>query len=330
MKNWADAHIFYGTFLHELRERNFSKIKNDEQLWRKWAVNETPNGKLLLENSFFHTLKNSSKISLFHVTPNLEKIIDTGALYSSGGCLVGSIYSTPIIPAGRKMRVHNLGKYVFKEEAPQASYLKEKGLKPSFVIIEVDLPPRTHDNVIGVDYTKLGNVHLAIYKDLEYLLSFQERASLQEIILNKIKQSLPFLNLVENIRHKETNVDESEFFYSFLSAIDHLPILGYIYFEVVAEYLMLFQDNAEAKLAYESGEFFNASYKNLMFNLFPDMLKGIGLGFFKPTIEQLIQYIKKKKLISKFNERKFINYLAGRIAFLTKARLLNEGDARIN
>lgn len=328
MKKWADAHVFYNTFLRELRERSSSEAANKEQEWRRWAVSETPNGKLLLNNSFFDVLKNSSKIYLFHVTPNLEKIIESGALYSSGGCLVGSIYSTPLTPDMGKLRVHNLGKYVFKNEASRASYLKDKNTQPSFVIIEAELPPRAHDNIIGIDYTKLGGVHLEIYKDLEYLLSFHERASLQEILINRIRQTLSYLNYAGNAFGEDKNSED--FFNSFLPAIDHLPILGYIYFEIVAEYLMLFQDSRDAKQAHENGELYNAGYKDLMFDIFPDMLRGIGLGFFKPTPKQLIQQIKKAKLISQFDEKKFVDYLVKRIIFLTKSRLLNMGDANID
>lgn len=331
IKKFSDAHVFYSAFLRELGEKSHSRISIEEQEWRKWAVNSTPNGKLFLENSFFDTLKNSSKIYLFHVTPNLEKIIKSGAFYSSGGCLVGSIYATPIILDDKKMmRVHNLGKYIFKNEAPRASYLKEKNTNPSFVIIEIELPPKAHNNIIGINYTKLGNAHLAIYNDLAYLLSFRERAILQDIITNKIKQSISYFNLVDNSFYGGVKVDKEDFFQSLLLAIDNLPILGYIYFEVVAEYLMLFGDDDNAKRAYNLGEIYNAGYKNLMFDLFPEMLTGAGLGFFKPTPQQLIQYIKRNKLISKFDEKEFIAYITKRIIFLTQSRLLNENDHKID
>jgi len=318
-------------FLHELQKGSPVKITKDEQEWREWAVKETPNGKLLLKNSFFDILKKSSKIYLFHVTPNLKKIVESGTIYSSGGCLIGGTYSTPLFLTNGIFRVHNLGEYIFKKEVPRASYLKEKSSKPSILIIEANLPPRAHDNLIGLDYTKLGNIHLAIYNDLEYLLSFRERAVLQEILLKKIKQSLPYLNLASNIYHSKGKiVNDKDFFEVFLASIDHLPILGYIYFEVIAGYLMLFQDGKEAKKAYDNGEFYNAGYKDLMFDLFPKLLKGAGLGFFKPTLKQVIQYIKKNKMISKLDEKNFTQYLIKRIVFLTQDRLLNRSEEYIN
>lgn len=330
LKNWAEAHIFFNMYLSQ--ETNTSDTSNQELKWRKWAIHETPNGKLLLKNSLFDALKNSSKIYLFHVTPNLRKILESGTIYSSGGCLVGSIYATPLFPENGLLKTHNLGQYIFKKEAPKTSYLKEKRKKSSIIIIEVDLPPRAHDNLIGIDYIKLGGVHLAIYKELEYLLSYRERIVLQEILLNKIKQSLCLFNFINHISDKkcEDGFDDDTFFELFVSAIDHLPILGYIYFEIISEYLMLFQDGKDAKIDYEFGEFHNAGYKNVMFDLFPELLKGSGLGYFKPTIDQLITYIKGKKLISNFDEKEFINYLKERIIFIVKTRLLNPGAESIN
>lgn len=320
MQKWANAHVFYNMFLHGIDDSRTAKISDNEKKWREWAVQETPNGKLILRNGFFDILKKSEKIFLFHVTPNLEKITESGVIYSSGGCLVGSVYAAPLFPEGDGFRVHNLGEYIFKSEASRASYLKENGRKPSILIIEVDLPERAHDNLIGIDYTKLGDIHLSIYKDLEYLLSFRERAVLQEVLVNNVRQCLPYLNVVSS-EHKG-RVDSETFFHSFLGAIDHLPILGYLYFEAVSEYLMLFQNFKKAKIAHGYGEFYNASYKDLMFDIFPELLKGVGLGFFKPTFKQVADYITSKKLISNFDRKAFEEHLIKRLIFLTKSRLL--------
>jgi len=324
MKRWSDAHIFYNMFLHDSQEVETSYAAREELRWRRWAINEAPNGHLILKNSFFNSLKNDSKMYLFHVTPSLSKIVESGVIYSSGGCLVGSIYATPAYLEDDIFRIHNLGEYIYNTEAPRATYIQEQGTAPSVLIIEIDLPKRAHDNLIGIDYTKLGNVHLSIYKELEYLLSFRERVYLQEITLNKVKQSLSLLNVVSNSYFNHRGVDKNDFFELLLSAIDHLPILGYLYFEAVAEYLMLFEDNKEAKIAHGYGEIYNANYKNIMFDIFPDLLKGVGLGSFKPTPEQLVQYISSHKLVSNFNKTEFINNLVNRIIYFIQSRLMND------
>jgi hypothetical protein len=326
LQQWSNAHAFYSMYLQDVTDPFRSK---EEFEWRHWAVNETRNGHLVLKNSFFDTLKTSSKIYLFHVTPNLPKVLESGVLYSSGGCLVGSIYATPLYPYQGVFRPHNLGEYIYRHEAPRATYLQSKDEAPGILILEVDLPERAHDNLIGIDYTKLGSVHLAIYKDLEYLLSLRERVYLQEIVVNKIKQALCMLNIASNYQRGEPiNIDH--FFELYLSAIDQLPILGYLYFEVIAEYLMLFEDHASAREAHEKGEIYNASYKNIMFDIFPELLRGAGLGHFKPTPAQVVAYIRKYNIISKFDESSFLQHLANRTIYMVRSRLFNGKSEAIN
>jgi hypothetical protein len=227
-------------------------------------------------------------------------------------------------------RIHNLGEYIYNKEAPRATYIQESGSDAKVLILEIDIPKRAHDNLIGIDYTKLGNVHLCLYKELEYLLSFRERVNLQEIVINKIKQSLSLLNLSSNAYYNHKKVDTNIFFDLLLAAIDHLPILGYLYFEAVAEYLMLFEDNKEAQVAHSYGEIYNASYKNIMFDIFPDLLKGVGLGYFKPTLDQLVEYIKDHNIISTFDEAAFADHLVKRIIYFIQSRLMNEQSEAID
>ena len=78
-----------------------------------------------------------------------------------------------------------------------------------------------------------------------------------------------------------------------------------------------------------TGEFYNAGYKDLMFDIFPICLRG-GSRIFKPSFEQVVEQIKRKKLISKLNEKNFKEHLIKKIIFLTQARLLNNGEEYID
>ena len=62
---------------------------------------------------------------------------------------------------------------------------------------------------------------------------------------------------------------------------------------------MLFKMGGKRRQAHNNeGSSTSAGYKDLMFDIFPDLLKGVGLGFFKPSFEQVVEQIKRKKLIS--------------------------------
>lgn len=328
INKWSRAHVFYNMYTHDPGKDapNFMKL---EHAWRMDTLLTAPNGKLLTENSLFNEIRNSPKIYLAHITPNLPEIIKSGAIYSSGGCLLGGVYTTPIFNENGKFRVHNLGRYVVKEEAPRASYLQKKN-NPDALIIEVSIPPKSHENLIGIDYTRLGDIHLSIYEDLEYLLSFKERLELHSTILRHIKNSLAFLNLISNAYTDKKQLEPENFFELYVAAVDHLPILGYLYFETVSEYIMLHEDSPQAKRAHSFGEFYNYSYKNLMFDLFPGMLLGQSLGTFKPTLKQLGDYISSKKIFSNFSEKEMGRYLTNRLVFLVNSRLFKGDDQPID
>ncbi len=327
INKWSQAHVFYNMFTHDPGENAPKGIKLEYE-WRMKMLKETPNGRLLTENSLFNTLRTSSKIYLAHITPHLEQIMQSGSIYPSGGCLLGGVYTTPIFQENGKFRLHNLGRYILKEEAPRAAYLQQKN-NPDILIIEVTLPPNNHENLIGVDYTRLGDIHFDVYKELEYLLSFKERLELYDVILKNVKNSLAFLNFANCAYVNKKEIVPETFFELYLAAIDHLPILGYLYFEVISEYLMLNEDSKEAKYAHSVGEFYNNTYKDLMFDLYPGMLKGQSIGTFKPTLKQVGDYIIGKKIISKFNKDEMSRYLTDRLNFLVNARLFNNDNGSL-
>jgi hypothetical protein len=116
----------------------------------------------------------------------------------------------------------------------------------------------------------------------------------------------------------------------FIQAIDYLPILGYFYFETLTEYIMLFQNNEVVNKFKMLGEYYSPSYKDLVFDLCPHLTKNFGLGDFKPSIQDAIDYVSQQKIITNFDEKHLLNYLARRLSFLTNARLFSEDSKLIN
>lgn len=325
IQDWSEAHVFYNIFSHKPgADAPYDSLHEYE--WRRKMLTHAPNGELLLDNSFFKTLQSNSKLFFLHTTPNLGSIMEQGAIYPSGGCLIGGVYATPLFPESGKFRLHNLGKYIYEQEAPQAIYLQKNGNRLECLIIEVSPPRDGHTNLIGIDYTRMGRIHMDIYRELEYLLSLDERVKIYNILMNRIKKSIGYLNLVHNTYFYNSGVNTEEFFKLFLAAINHLPILGYFYFEVVSEYLMLFQTSPAASRAKAEGEFYNVAYKDLMFNLFPKLLEGKALSIFAAKPRDLIAYIQRKNLMDNFDKQVFLDYLAKRLIFLTNARLLNSNN----
>lgn len=324
LNRWADTHVFYNLYLHQHNGRK-SKLNTAEHKWRELLLNETPNGKLIVNNSFFDALGKDKKIYLLHITTNLDGIVKSGNLYPSGGCLVGSIYCTPIFENNGELRLHNLGAYILYQEAPRSlgSRKGNNNLVDS-LIIEVSLPERARNNYIGIDYLRLGNMHLQIFRELEYLLSQKEQFTLYEKIIVRIKNALEFLSFSNKAFCSKQLSGIQTFFKLLCGAIENLPILGYFYFEVVTEYLLLHQNDPESEKHLGMGEFYNWHYKNLMFSLYPQLLKGFRLSEFKPTVETLSDYLEKNQVFKKFDRKHFADYIFGRLVYLINSRLVSE------
>lgn len=317
---WADGHVFYNMYLHN-PSQNSPKWLLEENAWRV-RMSEALNGHLLTKNAFFDDIKNSEKIYLAHTTSSLDKVLETKSIFSSGGCLIGSIYCTPLSKEGDKFRMHNLGKYIVDTEAP-IIYKNIDGKKIDTIIFEITLPDHTKNNLVGIDYLRLGEVHYSIYKELEYLLSSKERYDLHNIITNDVKNSIDFLSLCNNYYTSGNKVDKRIFFETFHNTVKFLPILGYLYFEAVSEYLMLYQDNEEAKKYAKLGEFYNPSYKDLMYSLQPLLKKNYKLSYFNPSIDDLASYIIERKIFSNFDLEQMTDYLSERLVFWVNTRLFN-------
>lgn len=329
---WTKAHVFYKLYLQP-QKKDLNKVERQEHAWRMRNFKEAPQGKLLVNNSLFDGLQNDQTVHLLHVTTDLDNILESGALYSSGGCLVGSIYCTPLFLSDQhrgRFRIHNLGHYIFKKEMPMVLGKEGRAAdkKITSLIIILHCPQEACGNLIGIDYLRLGDIHFALYQELSYLLSNAERTQLEKQIVSRIKNAVQFLSTARGVFYLDEKIDRESFFNQFLSAVDHLPILGYFYFEVLTEYFLLYLCDRETKKFAGRREFYNHHAKQMMFDLCPQLLENFTLGQFKPSPDQLSRYFKNKKAVfSKLDFNHFLNYLIERIIFLVNARLFSlEGE----
>ena len=321
---WTQAHVHYDMYEHDIYA-NKDKTKNDECKWRNEMLNSSPHGKLFIQNSFFNALKKSNKIYLMHVTPNFHNISKDNLIFPSSGCLVASIYCTPVITEGDKFRVNNMGEYILDKEMPMFFKFLESNSKSLLktLLIEVELPDKGKGNLVGTDYLRLGDIHYQSFKDLEYLLSTDEKLQIQQSCISRIRKSLKYLCTCNRVFFSQEKFDLSNFLEIFCESIEYLPILGYFYSEVLSEYIMLFQDNEKASFYDNLGEFYTPTYKDMVYSLCSYLPKHFSLTQFKPTMKEVTDYLKNKNIFINFDETHFQNYLVNRLIFLTNARLLN-------
>ncbi|MGI5436096.1 hypothetical protein ACQEV4_00905 [Streptomyces shenzhenensis] len=323
---WADAHAFYGTALVPGPTDRTDALAQRANAWDRQLAEETPNGHLLRHNTLFEALNSGGKLHLLHVTHALEEISRQGVLYPSGGCLVGSVYCTPLTPTDQGLRMHNLGAYILTKEAP--AFLAKLGIAgrvPTPLIFEIDMPPQAYRGLAGVDYLRLGLIHLQIYSHLEYLLSKAERHQLRETVVGRVKNSAAFLATATAVAHQGARVEAGAFLRLLDDTVPRLPILGYLYFEAVAEYLMLHSTSPHTRHLADLGELNNWLYKELLFASLPGGTGKFDLARFRLDPEQLTTLI--HQLDPTIDTGHACTYLVDRISYLVAARLFIGGDA---
>lgn len=280
------------------------------------------NSLLMHNNAIFDSMKHDDKIYLFHVTSSMEKIIESKTIYPSSGCLIGSIYATPLKNDSNGFRVHNLGAYYYEKESIIASGKDEV----DGIIIEIDNYSNHDINIEGVNYLSLGKIHYDIYNQLSYLLSKSEQETLEKEILTSINKSQELLKLSSDYLNG-VHIDDKKFFDVFTKSIEFLPFLGYIYFEAITKTMMLHQTDEKSKKYKEVGEFYNWHYKDMMLHLYPNFFNNFKLGNFNPDFNLILKYLEDNLLIE--NMDAFMNDFFRRLKRLCSISILESGLDRI-
>jgi hypothetical protein len=325
-EEWADAHVFFDTAPTSSGPGGTpgDPLAEQSQAWAGRMTDETPNGHLLRRNALFDSLRGGRTLHLLHVTHALEQITASGVLQPSGGCLVGSVYCAPLVATGSGLRMHNLGAYVLGREAP--AFLSRTGTPGRTavpLIIEVQLPEQAYRGLAGVDYLRLGAIHLQIYRRLEYLLSKAERHRLRESVVSRAKNSTAFLSLAAAVAFEGARVEPDRFLRLLHETVPRLPILGYLYFEALAEYLMLHSASLWTTRLAGVGEFNNWLYKEMLSNSSPHATGKFEPAAFRPApweIDGLLARI--DTTVDTAHAR---TYLTERISHLVAARLFTPG-----
>lgn len=248
-------------------------LAESEADWRGRLEKETPGGWLLAGNTMTQTLAGGRPIHLMHTTTALDAIRASGQLYASSGCLVAALYCAPLTQEPAGLRPHNLGAYLLET-------------KPHTKTLVIQVTPEAPVPARGIDYLRLGHVHLRTYQQHRTFLTHAEDALLRQAALRRIQAVAPFLDLL--LANATGNRSPHAAFVDRLAAAARdFPFLGYLYFEVLSEYLMLHSTSMETKAYAQVGEMNNRLYKRLAFSAVPGMAKLFDLGRFHPGHDRL-------------------------------------------
>ena len=179
---WNRAHIDYSLGELSIFSDN-SNIAFVSKLLKKHSIDPS----LYARSMELQNIAHYNNIYLAHFSDSIKDIQNTGKIFSSAGCLVGSIYCTRVIKEKTSMHLSDLGTYLANYEIPKSlNALSGKEEKPSecilFSIKSACINP------MGINYLDLGDIHYEIFENLSYLLSRQELNFLEnELILRSQK-----------------------------------------------------------------------------------------------------------------------------------------------
>lgn len=297
-----------------------------ELTWQKYFIENTPNGDLIGDNSLFESYLASKDQILLHITPAYDKIIESGLLYPSGGSLGSSVYCVPL----RGDRIpHNLIDFILNYEIPNSHLARKISMKES-KILAITVSQESFSNInmemSGMDHLQLGEIQSKIYDAFiqESNLDKSIQNELEQQISKRAQESIAFLNLC--VEYKLNHVTNVEFFSQFSSLLTKNPFFGYVYFEVLVEYVTLHQ-NDEMTLALKAkGEINNHNHKKMIFEVSSNLLSSFKLIEFNPSIQEFSNYLERKsqqnQIIIDFDNGHFLHFMKWRLAEVVRSKIM--------
>ncbi|MFC9328612.1 hypothetical protein [Kitasatospora sp. NPDC057015] len=277
--DWDNAHTDYSDHSASKDRPVPAGLAESESAWQQ-RLDRAPNGWLLRGNAMVQALAAGHPVHLMHTTVALDAIRTSGHLLASSGCLVAALYCAPLTPEpGGGLRPHNLGTYLLDTKRHTRTLVLE-------VTPDRPVPPK------GIDYLRLGAVHLRTYLTHRNFLTPTEDEQLRHAALARIRATGPFLDLLlANACGLRT--PEAEFVDRLSAAVPQFPFLGYLYFEVLSEYLMLHSSTTETKRCAEAGELNNRLYKQLAHSAVEGMDRLFDLSRFNPRHDRLVELVEQ-------------------------------------
>ncbi|GHF50902.1 hypothetical protein GCM10018790_30880 [Kitasatospora xanthocidica] len=260
-------------------------LTDSEADWHQ-RLEQAPNGHLLREdaNAMLASLTAGGPVYLLHLTRSLDAIRSSGHLLASTGCLIGAVYGSPLTPLpGGVLRPHNLGSYLLDARHGLAS-------RRDSTPLVIQVTPGRPAPVKGLDYLRLGGIHLWTYQTYRHFLTAAEDDQVLRSVVDRVRVAAPFLDKLLHNASGGTTPNES-FIDALAATVPVLPYLGYLYFETVAEYLMLHSSSRATREYADCGEMNNRLYKELAFSAVDSMGTLFDLGRFYPGHTRLLDLI---------------------------------------
>lgn len=263
-----------------------------------------------------HQYLEDNTAAMLHLTTSLDAIVASGKLVMSAGGLAGCLYGTPVYANGK---IHNLGAYLQDQELPM--FLRnQQRTAPIKSILAVP----SKSKVGCLDYLSFGEQYLEAYRLLPALHQSIPLANYEKLFAEHLAMAMALhktLSTYHDIEHSIASIER---------AVQASPIIRMLYFEIILEYVFLFQNDRQAMDARRNNQLYNAHAKTLVFALNPQLATRFSLKHFNASPRDISAYLVQKSndndVIVKFVPNHFYDYLIKRMAFYVNHYLLADVD----
>lgn len=265
---------------------------------------------LYINNFEIQNILNNKEIYLAHFPKNIQDIINSGKVFSSAGCLVGSIYCTQVIKNGSAMFLSDLGSYLANYEIPKSLKSVNGAQEKPKECILFSIKKEDTNNLFGINYLDLGELHYEVFQSLSYLLSRQELAYLETEIVSKAQKIKNIQRIASYLKQDKKSINM--FFDTYSASVKHIPLLGYILFEGITLYVSLCAQDDYSKTTRSKGFIPNKIYKMIIFESRKNLYKNFSLAsldFNYKDLKELI-FLLNEKEDTRINFNHFIYFLA--------------------
>ncbi|MEU6236794.1 hypothetical protein [Kitasatospora sp. NPDC047058] len=275
--DWDNAHT---DFQAPGNRPSAAGLAESESDWRRQLA-EAPNGHLLRDNAMLRALASGAPIHLLHLTRSLDAVRRSEQLLASTGCLVGALYCSPLtLSAGGALRPHNLGAHMLESRTTLES-------RSNSTPLVIEVTPSGPAPAKGLDYLRLGSIHMRTHLAFRHVLTSEEDDQVTRSVVDRVRAAAPFLDTLLRTASGAATANEA-FLNDLAATVPVLPYLGYVYFETVAEYLMLHSTSPATRACAERGEMNNRLYKDLAFAAVEGMGVLFDVGRFHPDHARLL------------------------------------------
>lgn len=260
-------------------------------------------------------LRNDTQ-AVLHLTTNFQSIADSGYLAMSAGGLAGCVYGTPVYADGS---MHNLGVFLAGHELPM--FLQNKGVTAAIdglVIQPADI------RYGCVDYLAFGHVYWDAYLKTHMLrhrikpLEVRTASDRERGVATHLQQKL----LTASGPDAVTGAIDA--------AVQVSRIIQMLFFEIILEYVFLYQNDSIATQALAQSEMYNAHPKKLIFALNPAMAVKFSIANFTCSLAVINAYLTERAtsvgIFTDYQPAVMYDYVATRLQYYLERYVIDDPD----